>query len=62
MDFEKLNETNCRISNIQNNDKVLIGGSFSGKLDLEVTTDIDSFEDFFQKVEKTQQTLKIMKQ
>lgn len=48
MDFEKLNETNCHISNIQNNDKVLIGGSCFGKLDLEITADIDSFEVFFQ--------------
>ena len=52
MDFEKLNETNCRISNIQNNDKILIGGYFNGKLDLGVMADIDSFEDLFQKVEK----------
>lgn len=52
MDFEKLNETNCRISNIQNNDKVLIGGSCLGKLDLKITADIDSFEVFFQKVKK----------
>ncbi len=52
MNFEKLNETNCRISNIQNNDKVLIGGSFFGKLDLAVTVDTDNFEKFFSTVEK----------
>lgn len=52
MNFEKLNETNCRISNIQNNDKILIGGSFFGKLDLAVTADIDNFENFFKTVEK----------
>lgn len=34
MNFEKLNETNCRIGDIQNNDKIPIGGSFYGKLDL----------------------------
>lgn len=52
MNFEKLNETNCRISNIQNNDKILIGGSFYGKLDLAVTADTDYFENFFKTVEK----------
>ncbi len=52
MDFEKLNKTNCRISNIQNNDKVLIGGSCQSKLDLGVTADIDNFADFFSKVKK----------
>lgn len=52
MNFEKLNETNCRISDIQNNDKILIGGSFLGKLDLAVTADTDNFENFFKIVEK----------
>lgn len=52
MNFEKLNETNCRIGDIQNNDKIPIGGSFYGKLDLAVTADIDSFETFFVTVEK----------
>ncbi len=52
MNFEKLNETNCRFSDIQNNDKILIGGSFLGKLDLAVTADLDKFERFFQTVEK----------
>ena len=52
MDFEKLNKTNCLISNIQNNDKVLIGGSCQSKLDLGVTADIDNFEDFFFKSRK----------
>jgi len=52
MNFEKLNETNCRIGNIQNNDKILIGGSFPGKLDLAVTVDIDEFEHFFNVVER----------
>lgn len=52
MNFEKLNETNCRINDIQNNDKIPIGGSIFGKLDLAVTADIDNFETFFQTVEK----------
>ena len=52
MNFEKLNETNCRISNIQNNDKILIGGSFFGKLDLTVTVDVTNFKNFFKTVEK----------
>lgn len=52
MNFEKLNQTNCRISDIQNNDKILIGGSFLGKFDLAVTADLDKFEHFFQKVEE----------
>ena len=52
MNFEKLNETNCRIDNIQNNDKILIGGSFMGKFDLSVTADLDKFEDFFHTVEQ----------
>lgn len=52
MNFEKLNETNCRIGDIQNNDKIPIGGSFYGRLDLAVTADIDSFETFFVTVEK----------
>ncbi len=52
MNFEKLNEANCRISDIRNNDKILVGGSFSGALDLAVTADIDNFEKFFKTVEK----------
>lgn len=55
MNFEKLNETNCRISDIQNNDKILIGGSFMGKLDLSVIADTDNFEKFFQTVAKNAQ-------
>ena len=51
MNFEKLNEISCRIDNIQNNDKILIGGSFYGKLDLAVTTDTENFEHFFKTVE-----------
>lgn len=52
MNFEKLNETSCRINDIQNNDEILIGGSKYGKLDQKVIADIDSFEVFFQVVEK----------
>ena len=52
MNFEKLNETNCRIDDIKNNDNILIGGSIFGKFDLSVTADLDKFEDFFQTVEK----------
>lgn len=52
MNFEKLNETNCRINDIQHNDKILIGGSFPGKLNLAVTADVESFELFFQTVKK----------
>ena len=51
MNFEKIGETNCRIDDIQNQDKILIGGSFYGKMDLAVTADLEQFEDFFQKVE-----------
>lgn len=52
MNFEKLNDTSCRIDNIQNNDRVLIGGTYPGRLDIEVIADIDKFEDFFNVVEK----------
>lgn len=52
MNFEKLYEASCRIDDIKNNDEILIGGSYPGKLDLTVTADIDKFEDFFQIVEK----------
>ena len=55
MDFEKLNETNCRISNIKNNDRVLIGGSFFGKLDLAVIADTDNFAKLFQTAAKNAQ-------
>lgn len=47
MNIEKLNELSCRIYNIKNNDKILIGGSFYGKLDLAVTADTENFEHFF---------------
>lgn len=47
MNIEKLNEISCRIDNIKNNDKILIGGSFYGKLDLAVTVDTENFEHFF---------------
>ena len=52
MNFEKLNETNCRMSDIQNDDKILIGGSFPGRLDLAVKADINQFKDFFEIVQK----------
>lgn len=52
MNFEQLNETNCRISDIQKGDRILIGGSFFGKMDLEVIADIEKFEGFFKSVEK----------
>lgn len=52
MNFEKLNDISCRIDNIQNNDKIPIGGSSFGKLNVEVIADIEKFEMFFQKVEK----------
>ena len=52
MNFEKINKTNCRIDNIQNNDNILIGGSSFDLLNLIVVADIEHFEDFFQKVEK----------
>ena len=52
MNFEKLNETNCRVDDIKNNDKILIGGSFFGKFDLKVCADTDNFEKFFVTVEK----------
>lgn len=55
MDFEKLNETNCRISNIKNNDRILIGGSFYGKLDLAVIADTDNFAKLFQTAAKNAQ-------
>ena len=52
MNFENLNDTNCRIDDIRNNDKILIGGSYYGKLDLKVCSDTDNFEKFFLTVEK----------
>ena len=55
MDFEKLNETNCRISNIKNNDRILIGGSFYGKLNLAVIADTDNFAKLFQTAAKNAQ-------
>ncbi len=55
--FEKLNETNCRICDIKENDKVPIGGSFPSKLDLLVTVDTDKFKDLFECAEKTVITL-----
>lgn len=52
MNFEKLNETSCRIDDIQNGDTIPIGGSFLNKLDVKVEADLASFEKFFQTVEK----------
>lgn len=52
MHFEQLNKVSCRINDIQNNDKIPIGGTYLGKFDLIVTADIDKFEKFFQAVEK----------
>lgn len=60
MNIEKLNEVSCRINNIQNNDRILIGGSFYGKLDLAVAADTENFEHFFKLLKKMQKTLKIM--
>ncbi|MBE6458354.1 MAG: hypothetical protein E7010_00915 [Alphaproteobacteria bacterium] len=51
MNFEKFNDVNCRIDDIQNNDEIPIGGSM-GNLNTVVTADIDNFEHFFQIVEK----------
>lgn len=52
MNFEKLNDVSCRIDDIQNNDKILIGGSYPGTFNLAVTADIDNFEALFQKTEE----------
>lgn len=57
MNFEKLNETNCRIDDIKNNDEILIGGSCFGAFNLKVCADIDNFEKFFSSVEKNALTL-----
>jgi hypothetical protein len=55
MDFESLNETNCRIGNIKNNDRILIGGSFAGKLNLAVIADTDNFAGLFNAAAKNAQ-------
>lgn len=50
MNFEKIDETNCRIDNIENGDLIPIGGSFVGKLDLKIKVDEQKFANFFEKV------------
>lgn len=54
MKVEKLTVPGCyRATNIENNDKILIGGSnlFSRELNLAVTADIENFERLFKNVE-----------
>ena len=54
MKVEKLTVPGCyRARNIENNDKILIGGSnlFSRELNLVVTADIENFERLFKSVE-----------
>lgn len=58
MDIEQLNETCCRIGNINDGDKIPIGGSFFGKFDLSLTADPNSFSLFFTKVKGNAENIK----
>ena len=57
MDFELIDETNCKASNIKNADKILIGGSCLGAFNLQVEVDSERFSSFFEQVQDTAKKL-----